>query len=379
MRVMLVTWSDHFFEKLSILNADLEYCAIVVDEVEPVKKILEKVGLPNDLLYPLYDLKECVNSFYYDYIICIENGIESDLTKYAKLYGVPENKLINLSDVYSEGNFLLEAYLRYWKEHVTEFEIFATGISYVEEALDITYFKRNLFNFAFASQDLYYDFRIAKHVISREGHSKLRYALIGLAPYSFHYDLSKSVSHFRMLKYFIAFNDLHNFFIPAEVYRKLFREEYLKNRLPTKAFGTGEIFKRKRPLIFMTPQLRLNSRKTIDAWSQKNYPETRAENVKILDDYLTLCEENNIRPIMFLPPVSEGYVKHFNIEKLDEFYYLIRLARQKHPSALFVDGWQLPGFTYEYFFDLEHLNPKGAAKFSTYLSNVIEGLERQGR
>ena len=41
MRVLLVTWTDQLFEKLSILNPELEYCAIVTDEVEPAKKILE--------------------------------------------------------------------------------------------------------------------------------------------------------------------------------------------------------------------------------------------------------------------------------------------------------------------------------------------------
>ena len=73
MRVLLVTWTDQLLQKLSILSPELEYCAIVVDEVEPAKKILERVGLSPNLIHPLYDLKECVKDFYYDCVMCVEN------------------------------------------------------------------------------------------------------------------------------------------------------------------------------------------------------------------------------------------------------------------------------------------------------------------
>ena len=125
---------------------------------------------------------------------------------------------------------------------------------------------------------------------------------------------------------------------------------------------------------FMTPQNRLDARKQIDTWKEKYFPETRTENVKILDDYLTLCEDNGIRPIMFLPPMTEGYMKHFSRQRLDEFYHLVRQACQKHSSAVFVDGWKLRGLTDSDFLDVDHLNHLGAPKFSTYLNDVIERL-----
>ena len=127
----------------------------------------------------------------------------------------------------------------------------------------------------------------------------------------------------------------------------------------------------------MTPKNRLEARNEINAWAEKHYPETCAENIKILDDYLTLCEENNIRPIMFLPPMTEGYKKHFNKQIIDEFYYLVRQACKKHPLAIFIDGWKLPGMTDADFFDTSHMNITGAAKFSTFLNDFIENLERR--
>ena len=168
MRVLLVTWTDQLFEKLSILNPELEYCAIVTDEVEPAKKILERVGLPINLLHPFYELKECVKDFYYDYILCLENHYVTDFMTKVQKYGAPKNKTFILS-LLGHSNFLLERSLRYFKEHVTEFEIFATGISYTEVGLDITRFKKKLFNFGVSSQDLYYNFQVAKRAIAYGG------------------------------------------------------------------------------------------------------------------------------------------------------------------------------------------------------------------
>ena len=128
----------------------------------------------------------------------------------------------------------------------------------------------------------------------------------------------------------------------------------------------------------MSQKSRLDARKLIDKWSEKNYPETREENIKILDDYLTLCEENGIRPIMLLIPMSEGYKKYFSRQKLDEFHYLIRQAYQKHRAAFFVNGWNLQGFDDTDFFDAVHMNIKGAAKFSAFLNDTIEKLASQG-
>lgn len=204
------------------------------------------------------------------------------------------------------------------------------------------------------------------------GHGKLKYALIGLAPYSFHYDLSKTFGYrYIPLQYLIAFNDLHNFFVPVDFYKKFIRAEYLLMKLPLEPFDYGAVPWNKK----MDPQARLNARDIIDGWADKNYPDTRDENIKILDDYLTLCGRNRIRPIMFLPPMTEGYIKHFSKQKLDEFHYLVGQACKKHPYAVFIDGWKLQGFTDADFRDIDHMNVYGAAKFSTFLNSVIEQLD----
>ena len=377
MRILLVTRTAYLFGKLSALNPELEYGAIIVDEVTLAKETLKKAGLSEDLLYSMDDLQKCVGNLHYDYVVCAEDKWwKYSLAKTVEKYSVPRDKILNFCKLHSGMNFLLERSFRYFKEHVNEFEIFATGISTVEKGIDPAKFKRKLFNFGRGSQDLYYNFRVAKFAVScGGGHNKIRYALIGLTPYSFHHDLSRTLKFkYMMLQYFITFKDLHNFFVPFEIYKKFFREKFLEKKLTLKDFdvnvpyGSGT----KWESVMSEP---LVSNLGINTWEGKYYPETRDENIKILDDYLTFCEENNIRPILFTVPVTEKYIQTFNKQLMDEFYVLVEEACQRHPGAKFVDGWKWNGVTYDDFHDHEHLTVQGAAKFSAYLNDFIESLE----
>ena len=174
-----------------------------------------------------------------------------------------------------------------------------------------------------------------------------------------------------MLRHFIAFNDLHNFPLPIEVYRNFFREEWLNKKLPIDSFDINNPHETKSERR-MT-QEDIDSNKAIV--TGKYYPETRDENIKILDDYLTFCEENNIRPVMFTVPVTEKYMAKFNKKLRYEFYRLVRQALKKHSGTVFIDGWKWKGVTYADFKNHGHLNIHGAAKFSTFLNEIIEYIE----
>lgn len=128
--------------------------------------------------------------------------------------------------------------------------------------------------------------------------------------------------NFRMLKYLIALNDLHNFKMPIEKYRSLLREEYLSFR--------------------------------------------------ISDETLNVQNFNSL----VLTPMTEGYVKYFNRKMLDEFYFLARELMKKHSMTIFIDGWKFKGFVNSDFRDTAHLNRNGALKFSALLNDVILQIDR---
>lgn len=169
MRILLVTFSNILpYVLTKVLNPTNEYRAIVVDEPDISKKMFENIPQLRDKIFPFYELKECVETFYYDLIIGVHDyKLRGHLQKQLNDYGIDKNKFLSVYLENSmENSFLMERSLRYYKQHATEFEIFATGISYVAHGLDATCFKKKLFNFGRAGQDIYYGFQIAKYVIS---------------------------------------------------------------------------------------------------------------------------------------------------------------------------------------------------------------------
>ena len=173
-----------------------------------------------------------------------------------------------------------------------------------------------------------------------------------------------------MLPYLIAFNDIHNLPTPFEFYRNLLREDWLTQKPSIEKVNLNGVKSKK---VIANP---LESNKGFTNWDKKYYPTTRDEYIKLLDDYLTLCEENNVRPIMFTARNSDKFIAQFNKQMLEEFYSFVEEALKKHPDARFVDGWKWNGVTYEDFYDHGHMNFKGAAKFSAWLNEYIEQLER---
>ena len=162
--------ADQLSGIFSILNPKLEYCAIIVDDVEPARKILEQINFPKDLIYPMYELKECCRDFYYDYLLCVTDGrTYGTLPANVYKYTLTRDKFVCLHLINSADNFLLERALRYYKAHAAEFDMFATGMSYTECGIDSRRFTKKLFNFGRGTQDLYYDFQVAKFAISCVG------------------------------------------------------------------------------------------------------------------------------------------------------------------------------------------------------------------
>ena len=166
MNVLLVTTVDNLTEKFAALSPDIEYCAAVVDNVELAKEIFVDVRLPQVPLYPMSELKKRVESLNYDYVLLVQDKFYGmGIIKKFKSYGLPTDKLRSIAALPNTQNWQTERHLRYYHEYAQDFEMFATGTSYTETAIDIRKFKRKAFNFGTSSQDLYYSFQIAKSVV----------------------------------------------------------------------------------------------------------------------------------------------------------------------------------------------------------------------
>ena len=382
MRILIVALTDQLPAFLSVMNPELDVCAIVADNPEPAKAIAAQFNRAAVPIFPYWHLKECLEQFYFDYVInesMLFNGmsaINNDLLQYEV---IPDKivALINLNQPKSIDS--LTKLLMIYKQNPDKFKMFSTGISYILDAIDIRQFTLPVLHCARAGQDLYYDYKIAKEVINTGGGRKnLRYALIGLAPYSFSYDASRTISEsWRLLQWFLYFRDLHNFHMSVDDYSSLFRKEYLDGGYITpNPIDLNNVYFNK-PTGRSSIEARLATRRSAETWGKKYYPHTIEENKHILHDYLKLCEDNDIKPILFLPAMPRGYMETYPKNRLDEFHVLLHDVMKQHSTAVFFNGWQIQGLTGDDFSDTTHLNIMGAAKFSYLLNQFVMQFERK--
>ena len=170
MKVILITLSDILPTVIThILSPELEYSAIVVDEIEPAKNFMKNSNRSENLIHAFVNLKECVEGFHYDCIICFsDERLVWNVSDAFKYHGVPKNKLVHLFFAMSVNNpFILERNIRYFKEHAAEFDMISLGASTISVGLDATQFENHkLFNFGRSGNDLYYDYQTAKFVLN---------------------------------------------------------------------------------------------------------------------------------------------------------------------------------------------------------------------
>lgn len=379
---MVVSLTDVLSFYLSIFNPALEMCALVVDETETAKSIATKFNRSRVPIFPFYLLKEQTERFHFDYVIIaarspLHDRIHEELIKCK----VPPEKIVTLLDLHNPfGVDRCAKLMLFLKQNLSQFKAFSTGYSCARHAIDSRQFELPTINCGRDGQDPYYDYKIAQELINADD-AHFGYALIGLAPYSFHHDVSRTLNEggWRLFQWFAYFRDLHNFYMSVDEYASLFRKEYLDGgyitQLPLNTwqpYGWAASYD-----AGMSIDAKLGVRKMAEVWKDKCYPKTVEENKKILDDYLTLCDQNEIKPILFLPPMPQGYMETYPKNRLDEFHVLLKQILSRHPSAVFFNGWQLKIFTDNDFCDSMHLNSTGSAKFSSFLNKIIMQFERK--
>lgn len=131
-----------------------------------------------------------IDKYEYDYILImggdkelINNLINAGKISFDKIFNFDRHCLID-----SDYNF----YKKYYEfvDSSKEFEGFITGLSYVEVGINTRLMKKNFFNYGVSSQDLFFDYNIMKYALKFENFRKnIKYAIIGLPYYGFHYDL----------------------------------------------------------------------------------------------------------------------------------------------------------------------------------------------
>lgn len=251
-------------------------------------------------------------------------------------------------------------------------DVVATGISYMCRAIESSELCKSFFNLANPSQDLYFDYEIIKFILEnhRDRIFNLKYLFIGLSYYSFEYDLSKSSMKGKVLMYYKKlgkynnFKDINDISEIDEINMNIGIKIFRFNRL-----GVDIDWNQKINTIHEINDECGKRQALLD--SNKNYPETVKENKEIFKKYLQLLKENNIKPIVIVCPTSKYYSKYFPKRLKDQFYTIINETRKQYDFQ-FLDYFDSELFEDNDFYDVSHLNDKGAEKFTKLLNEKVK-------
>jgi len=96
-----------------------------------------------------------------------------------------------------------------------------------------------------------------------------------------------------------------------------------------------------------------------------------AAKLQALNNIISLCERNNIKLFIILPP----YYKNVNYKK-DDLSFLKKYIKDKSRKVIIIDMADVSNFpdlqNAQNWKDIGHLNNIGAAKFSTYLNDSLK-------
>lgn len=331
----------------------------------------------NEIKIPFYDFSDLdrvlqeINDGDTYYLLC---GYRTHLREFGvvrkmlKVLGNVKNDYIVNASLFFETAFV-SAY-RYAMQGNLDF--FATGISYMMVGLSVTDLPLGCgANLAASSQDIYYGKEIAKRVL--RANSGIKYAFIGLSPYSFSYCLSQSFSTASMS-------------IPYELLWDTKRycnemNQFMKSSLFTDLFTDVELYDPAGPNYLHDVVLNLNNMLDIDRELSDIVPSGNklnvAKNKNWLKEYIDLCVKQDCIPIGMVLPMSPLIQKSYPYEALNEYRSILEDFSLLY-NFLYIDLWDVE-LPMNCFYDLVHLNKLGAKQITKIIYEKMKeiGLDKK--
>ncbi|MBE5105086.1 hypothetical protein IGI01_07235 [Bacillus thuringiensis] len=372
----IIVLSDKLSEELIRNVLDKNKCKTIVHVVD----LADIVGLSDSFQYIIIwraDAEKFTNNL-------IHMGVQSskiiNLTKY--MYEWKER----LISIYKINPDLMSLYISMKKaKSDPTYELFVTGLSYPHCGMSTELISKKSIKLTLPSQDLYYDYLIASQLLSNN-HS-FQYCLIGIAYFSFYFDMSLSSEAYRIHNvYYPLFQDGHHTVVHSPLSTDGFAHLYTPMPLSSIFNSHFEyvLLDKLRDESLILPwinaewntaplQVSFEEHGKIRAASHAklSYPHTLVENKSIFKNYLELLLENNIKPIIVVFPVTSHYF-NCSSKKLKEDFYKVINDFQAQYAFQILDLFHSPLFCDNDFYDSDHMNKKGANKMSALLNMLIK-------
>ena len=285
-----------------------------------------------------------------------------------------EYNLSKVPNAFSVKRELLE-------KNIKEVEILVLGSSHTLSGINPTFFDYKGLNMANTIQSLYYDYQILSKNLDRM--SNLKIVLIPVSYFSLEYNLFNGVQYWRSFFYEKFYK------IPPQIKSK----EFDIRRYSLIALYGGE-----KSLIWALKRFRVNAAENITENGFNNMPYNIEQDIKQINNesgknrvffYNSLMEPGNIPenihclekiikelkdkgvfPVIITTPVYRTYSDNADIQRYGRLQKNIENLCT-NSNIKYFNYFSDPRFVIEDFVNDDHLNPKGAEKFSKIINEEI--------
>ncbi|WP_394903136.1 chemotaxis protein [Clostridium butyricum] len=311
-----------------------------------------------------------INKIKYDYIV-IASQFCNDIFTQLILNGVCEHKIFEYLNFLNDRNNPFKYKIKIFENNKFEYKTLITGISYFVSGINGDKLKYKGMNFAFDSQDLYYDYNIVKYILEKK-ENQIKNVIIGLSYYSFQYDLSLSSMKDNVNLYYQILEKNHNLKFKRNYDNRIIINRHIAECILNKSNNKQYMLKNKFiPLTEQFVNLSELGKKQAYLDCNKNYPKTVIENKKIFCKYLELLVKYNVEPIVVICPTSKYYYKNFS-KRIKYEFFTIMAEMKKNYNFQYIDYFESELFDDSLFYDVSHLTFEGGMKFTEILNKEIK-------
>lgn len=259
-----------------------------------------------------------------------------------------------------------------------EIKVLILGPSHAIVGINPAFFSREAFNMADTSQSLYYDLELFSKYSTQL--TNLQVLIIPVSYFSLQFSFDKGPESWRSFFYDRTYN-----ITPAQKNR----------RLDVRKYSLFALYGQQRSLLYalkgfktdLAPSVMENGYQRDDHNDAANIngetgklqvdihasimdPRYFEENVRYVEQMITIAKERNVMPVIVTSPVSSAYSENIDTAVYTQMVTALEKISSEQNIRYF-NHFDDNNFSIEDFADTSHLNSKGAEKFTKILEKEI--------
>lgn len=267
---------------------------------------------------------------------------------------------------------------RYISKNASEIEILILGNSHSFYAINPEFFTQNTFNCAGVSQSYDIDYEIIK--LFTEQWINLEKIIIPISYFSFYFDLRSSPEEWRYDNYLRYWDFENRGYFKFELLSRAFKQNinrivryYLLGKDPRiiNKLGWGNNYKKQASISMSeSAKNRISKHNFFEKGAKVESIEFKRQS-ESLRSIIQFCIQNQIEVVFILTPLTDEYMQESNEAQWGIVSNELDLILKTCYDCHFYDFRNHIRFKKEDFYDSDHLNERGANKFSLILDSII--------